>query len=69
MILVVDSGVAYLLMPYVKSCFTSYFQIVDNAKKILSLPNNRAILVECKILHCIVSSATEVEIARVFYNV
>ena len=68
-ILVVDSDAVYLVMSQVKIDITSYFQIANSLKKILSPLPSRVILVEYKILHHIVSSATKAEIARVFYNI
>ena len=66
MILIVDSDAVYLVMPQAKSHIDSYFQMANNLKRILFSPPNGAILVEYKILYHIVSSAAEVEIARVF---
>ena len=42
--------------------------MADNLKRVLFPSPNGAILVECKILHYIASSAAGTEIARVFYN-
>jgi len=65
MILLVDSNVAYLVIPKVKSRVVGYFQLSDYSKLIPYLTLNSAILVECKALCYIVSSVVETETAGI----
>ena len=65
MILKIDSDAAYLVAPGSRSRVAGYFQLNSNQ---CSNPNvNAAILVECKTLHVVVSSA-EAKTAGVFHN-
>ena len=66
--LVVDSDAAYLVMPKAKSRIAGYFQLNDDPNRVPHPTINGAILVECKTLKHVVSSAAEAETAGVFYN-
>ena len=68
MVLMVDSDVAYLVIPNAKSRIAGYFQLNHHPKCILYPDVNGAILIECKALKHVVSSAAEAEIAGVFHN-
>ena len=68
MILLVDSDTAYLIMLNTKSRITRYFQINNDPKLVLYLKLNRAILIECKALYHVVSSAAKAKITGIFHN-
>ena len=68
MVLMVDSDAAYLVMPNAKSRIAGYFQLNHHPKRIPHPDVNGAILVECKALKHVVSSAAEAETAGVFHN-
>ena len=63
----VDSDAAYLCIPIERSCIAGYFRML-NATHSDSNQENGAILVECKDLRWVVSSAAEAEIHGVFHN-
>ena len=68
MVLHIDSDAAYLVAPKAKSRVAGYFYLSDHPN-ITSPPQlNGAILVECKTLRHIVSSAAEAEVAGIFHN-
>ena len=69
MILNVDSNTAYLVAPKARSCVASYYQLTANPTKTPHPTINGAILVECKTLWHVVSSAAEAETAAIFHNV
>ena len=68
MILSVDSDAAYLVLLQAKSRIAGYFQLNDNPQRVEHLEVNGVILVECKALRHIVSSAAEAKTAGVFHN-
>ena len=68
MILWVDSDTTYLVMPNARSHISGYFQLNDHPDKNLNPNTNGPILVECKGLKRVISSAAEAETAGVFYN-
>ena len=68
MILNVDSNTAYLVAPKARSCVASYYQLTANPTKTPHPTINGAILVECKTLRHVVSSAAEAETAAIFHN-
>ena len=68
MILRIDSDAAYLVMPNARSRIAGYFQMNDDPVRVPHPTINGAILVECKTLKHVVSSAAEAETAGVFHN-
>ena len=68
MVLHIDSDAAYLVMPNAKSCIAGYFQLNNHPQRIAHPEVNGAILVICKALKHVVSSAAESETAGVFFN-
>lgn len=67
-ILYVDSDAAYLVALKAKSCISGYFYLSDHPRCTQTLSLNGAILVECKTLRHVVSTAAEAETAGVFHN-
>ena len=67
MILHIDSNAAYLVLPKAYSCIAGYFHLASTT---LSMPthsnDNGAILIECKGLQHVVSSAAEAETYAIF---
>ena len=68
MVLAIDSDAAYLIMPNAKSRITRYFQLNHHPEHIQHLDVNSAILIECKALRHVVSSAAKAKTAGVFHN-
>jgi hypothetical protein len=68
MILTIDSDAAHLVAPKARSRVAGYFQMNDTPAKNKHPTINGAILVECKTLRHVVSSAAEAETAGVFHN-
>ena len=68
MVLRIDSDAAYLVMPEARSRIAGYFQLNDDPERVPQPTINGAIIVECKTLKHVVSSAAEAETAGVFYN-
>ena len=68
MILHVDSDAAYLVAPKARSRIAGYFLLSDHPNITKHRKLNGAILVECKTLRHVVSSAAEAEVAGVFHN-
>ena len=68
MVLHVDSDAAYLVAPKARSRIAGYYYLSDHPSKTTHPTLNGAILVECKTLRHVVSSAAEAEIAGVFHN-
>ena len=61
----VDSDAAYLVAPKAKSRVSGYYYMSDNSQP----PKlNGPVLVECKLLKHVVTSAAEAETAGLFYN-
>ena len=63
----VNSDAAYLCLPKARSRIAGYFCML-NADHNDTHPKNGAILVDCKGLHWVVSSAAEAETHGVFHN-
>ena len=68
MILTIDSDAAYLVAPKARSRVAGYFQMNTTPSKQKHPTINGAILVECKTLRHVVSSAAEAETAGIFHN-
>ena len=68
MVLTIDSDAAYLVLPNARSRIAGYFQLNDNPQRVSHPDVNGAILIECKALRHVVSSAAEAETAGVFHN-
>ena len=68
MVLTIDSDAAYLVLPNARSRIAGYFQLNDDPIRVKHPDINGAILVECKALRHVVSSAAEAETAGVFHN-
>ena len=65
MLLQIDSDAAYLVLPKARSRLAGYFRLLDKNKK---FKYNGAILIECKTIRHVVSSAAEAETHGVFHN-
>ena len=65
MILHVHSDAAYLVLPQARSCIAGYFRLLS---KNPTTPHNGAMLIECKRLKNICSSAAEAETNRVIHH-
>jgi len=68
MILHIDSDAAYLVAPKARSRVAGYFHLSDHPSVTKHPKLNGAILVECKTLRHVVSSAAEAETGGVFHN-
>ena len=68
MILTIDSDAAYLVVPKARSRVAGYFQMNNTPSKTKHPTINGAVLVECKTLRHVVSSAAEAETAGIFHN-
>ena len=68
MILNIDSDAAYLVLPKAKSRIAGFFQLTDNPRASHPLPTNGPLLVECKTLKHVVTSAAEAETSALFHN-
>ena len=67
MILNIDSNATYLVLANAKSHITSYYYLSSDSINIL-LPINAPILIICKTLKYVISSATEAKTVGVFTN-
>ena len=67
-ILEVDSDAAYLVMPQARSRYAGYFRLLDNTNKANRSVHNGALLIECKTIRNVVTSAAEAETKGVFQN-
>ena len=65
MILNIDSDAAYLVLPKARSRLAGYFRMLDKTPKYY---HNGAVLIECKTIRTVVSSAAEAETHGVFHN-
>ena len=65
MLLEIDSDAAYLVLPKARSRLAGYFRLLDKNKQ---FKYNGAILIECKTIRHVVSSAAEAETHGVFHN-
>lgn len=68
MILHVDSDAAYLVLPKARSRIAGYFRLENEIRKNRHSPPNGAILIECKTIKHVVSSAAEAETNALFHN-
>ena len=68
MVLEVDSDAAYLVMPKARSRYAGYFRLLDDQQKVNRSVHNGAILIECKTIKNVVTSAAEAETKGVFNN-
>ena len=68
MVLHVDSDAAYLVAPKAKSRIAGYFYLSDHPNLNNQPKLNGPVLVECKTLKHVVSSAAEAEVIGIFYN-
>ena len=66
MILHVDSDAAYLVAPKAKSRIAGHYYFKNNI--INPSQKNHPVLVECRCLRHVVSSAAEAEVASIYYN-
>ena len=66
--LVVDSDAAYLVLPKARSRFAGYFRLLDHPSTRHKTLYNGPILIECKTIRHVVSSAAEAERHGVFQN-
>ena len=64
----IDSDAAYLVLPKARSRIAGYFRLLNNPTTTNRSLYNGAILVECKTLRHVVSSAAEAETNGVFQN-
>ena len=67
MILKIDSDAAYLVLPKARSRFAGYFRLLDKPTT-SNYQHNGAILIECKSVRNVVSSAAEAETNGIFEN-
>ena len=67
MILTIDSDAAYLVLPKARSRIAGYFRLL-NQPNTNTFQDNGAVLIECKSLRNVVSSAAEAETNGVFHN-
>ena len=68
MVLHVDSDAAYLVAPKARSRIAGFYHLSNHPSHCQTPQRNGAIMVECKTLRQVVSSATEAETAALFYN-
>ena len=68
MILNVDSDAAYLVLPKAKSRIVGFFQLTDNVQNTKAPHRNGPLLVECKTIKHVVTSAAEAETSALFHN-
>ena len=68
MILHVDSDAAYLVLPQAKSRIAGYFHLTDLTSPPTQPPVNGPVLVECKTIKHVVTSAAEAETSALFHN-
>ena len=69
MILEADSDAAYLVMPKAKSRYAGYFRLLNKENTPNRSIHNGALLIDCKTIKNVVSSAAEAETHGVFNNV
>ena len=68
MILEVDSDASYLLLPKARSRYAGYFRMLDKKDTPNRSVHNGAVLIECKTIRHVVTSAAEAETKGVFQN-
>ena len=66
----VESDAAYLVLPKARSRFAGYYHLTSKFSKTSTKPPplNAPVLIECKTIRRVVSSAAEAELAGLFYN-
>ena len=64
----IDSDAAYLVAPKAKSRIAGYYYFKNGPNNLPLLSPNHPVLVECRCLRHVVSSAAEAETAGLFYN-
>ena len=68
MILRVDSDAAYLVLPKAKSRIAGFYHLTNNAPTPAQATRNAPLLVECKTIKHVVTSAAEAETSALFHN-
>ena len=68
MLLEVDSDASYLVLPKARSRYAGYFRLLDKEDTPNRSIHNGAVLIECKTIRHVVSSAVEAETKGVFEN-
>ena len=68
MVLHIENDAAYLLAPQAKSRITVFYHLSVAPSATIPPPLNGSVLVECKTLRHVVTSAAEAEVAGLFYN-
>ena len=64
----IDSDAAYLVAPDAKSRIAGFYYCSNKTTNNINIPLNGPVLVECKLLKHVVTSAAEAETAALFYN-
>lgn len=66
----VESDAAYLVVPKSRSCIAGFYHLTSKFSPTSKTkpPINAPVLIECKTLRCVVSSAAEAEVAGLFHN-
>ena len=64
----IDSDAAYLVAPQAKSRIAGFYYCSNKSNDTNNIPLNGPVLVECKLLRHVVTSAAEAETAALFYN-
>ncbi len=68
MILKVDSDAAYLVLPKARSRIAGYFRLENKGKQFRNTRPNGPILIECKTVRRVVTSAAEADTSGIFHN-
>ena len=68
MILEIDSDASYLVLPKARSRYAGYFRFLNHKDTQDRCQHNGAILIECKTIRHVVTSAAEAEMKGVFQN-
>ena len=68
MVLTIDSDASYLVLPGARSCIAGFFQLTNRPTLNNQPLVNAPILVECKTIRHVVSSAAEAETSAAFHN-
>ena len=68
MVLHIDSGVVYLVLPRACSRLVSHFFLGPDPSKTNIITSNGPLLTECKTIWHVVSSAAETETTALFHN-
>ena len=58
----------FLVLIKPRSCIADYFRLLDPPKLTLKYTHNEKILIECRAVHSVVTSAAEVETHGVFHH-